>query len=282
LKNLQAQGKIPPRAWIAGNHDLGLGGEIPLEWPHFVDEAVWALKQTRALAQSEEWEQFSQMVALLASLPTYTASPQAGVWLMHGRIQINGQGRIDQQSNVCGAHSYIKDRRSSGVVERAWEAMKHLTTNETDQPWLILAGHTHCPLLLRRFGEHNWRNSAANPGQPAQAVRWPLGCPKCGPAGPCTSRRGWEEPVSLDPSRPALVNPGSVGQPRDGCPAASYIILDLAQRQARVTFKRIGYDVRATQDHLARLARRQSDNELSAEDLDRYVVPLRCRLEKGV
>ena len=42
-----------------------------------------------------------------------------------------------------------------------------------------------------------------------------------------------------------LVNPGSVGQPRDGDPRASYALLDVAA--ATVTFERVAYDVRETQ-----------------------------------
>jgi diadenosine tetraphosphatase ApaH/serine/threonine PP2A family protein phosphatase len=45
--------------------------------------------------------------------------------------------------------------------------------------------------------------------------------------------------------RRALVNPGSVGQPRDGIPAASYLILDPAA--GRMTWHRVAYDVAAVQ-----------------------------------
>jgi len=42
-----------------------------------------------------------------------------------------------------------------------------------------------------------------------------------------------------------LLNPGSVGQPRDGDPRAAYLILDLDHRRA--TFHRVEYDVERTQ-----------------------------------
>lgn len=42
----------------------------------------------------------------------------------------------------------------------------------------------------------------------------------------------------------ALLNPGSVGQPRDGDPRAAYGVLDTAART--VTFERVAYDVQAT------------------------------------
>ena len=43
----------------------------------------------------------------------------------------------------------------------------------------------------------------------------------------------------------ALLNPGSVGQPRDGDPRAAYLLLDLDARRA--TFRRVEYDVEQTQ-----------------------------------
>jgi predicted phosphodiesterase len=46
-------------------------------------------------------------------------------------------------------------------------------------------------------------------------------------------------------SRRALVNPGSVGQPRDGNPEASYMVLDPGAGQ--VTWHRAAYDVGAVQ-----------------------------------
>jgi diadenosine tetraphosphatase ApaH/serine/threonine PP2A family protein phosphatase len=50
--------------------------------------------------------------------------------------------------------------------------------------------------------------------------------------------------VTLD-ERPALLNPGSVGQPRDGNPLASYLVLDTERREAR--WGRTPYDIAATQ-----------------------------------
>jgi diadenosine tetraphosphatase ApaH/serine/threonine PP2A family protein phosphatase len=42
-----------------------------------------------------------------------------------------------------------------------------------------------------------------------------------------------------------LLNPGSVGQPRDGDPKAAWLLLDLAAKQA--SFRRVPYDVARTQ-----------------------------------
>jgi diadenosine tetraphosphatase ApaH/serine/threonine PP2A family protein phosphatase len=43
----------------------------------------------------------------------------------------------------------------------------------------------------------------------------------------------------------ALLNPGSVGQPRDGDPRAAYLVLDLDARRA--SFRRVEYDIGRTQ-----------------------------------
>ena len=50
--------------------------------------------------------------------------------------------------------------------------------------------------------------------------------------------------VRLDDRR-ALLNPGSVGQPRDGIPTASYLVFDPERREAQ--WGRVGYDIAGTQ-----------------------------------
>jgi predicted phosphodiesterase len=46
----------------------------------------------------------------------------------------------------------------------------------------------------------------------------------------------------------ALLNPGSVGQPRDRAPRAAYLLLDLDARRA--SFRRVEYDVERTQKEM--------------------------------
>jgi predicted phosphodiesterase len=61
-----------------------------------------------------------------------------------------------------------------------------------------------------------------------------------------------------------LLNPGSVGQPRDGDPRAAWLLLDLEQRFA--TFHRVAYPIEKTQD------------EMRERDLPRALA---ARLERG-
>ncbi|HTE64909.1 MAG TPA: metallophosphoesterase family protein [Candidatus Binatia bacterium] len=97
---------------------------------------------------------------------------------------------------------------------------------------LCLHGHTHVPVI---FSAEDGRIEVV-------------------PATP-------DAPLRLNAGR-ALVNPGSVGQPRDGNPAASYLVLDTDSGTAE--FRRVSYDVGRTQQLMgevglpARLAERLS------------------------
>ena len=57
--------------------------------------------------------------------------------------------------------------------------------------------------------------------------------------------RGPAETLRLKPDQPSLLNPGSVGQPRDNDPRAAWMLWDSDERV--VNFCRTTYDVRATQ-----------------------------------
>lgn len=54
--------------------------------------------------------------------------------------------------------------------------------------------------------------------------------------------------VNLDPGKVHLINPGSVGQPRDGCNKASFALLD--SEAHKVTYFRGEYDFKLTQRHI--------------------------------
>ena len=53
-----------------------------------------------------------------------------------------------------------------------------------------------------------------------------------------------------------LINPGSVGQPRDKNPLASYAIFDTESRA--ITFKRVSYSIPKTQDKILKAGLPQS------------------------
>ena len=70
---------------------------------------------------------------------------------------------------------------------------------------------------------------------------------------PATSARSRRQVVEIDPECGYLVNPGSVGQPRDGDPRAAYALYDSGART--VTYCRAPYDVAAAQDRIRQAGR---------------------------
>lgn len=84
-------------------------------------------------------------------------------------------------------------------------------------PWpLLLVGHSHVALALRLRGTE-LEGGVASGGTElafAEGERW-------------------------------LLNPGSVGQPRDGDPRAAYLMLDL--NRGRASFRRVSYPIARTQ-----------------------------------
>jgi len=66
--------------------------------------------------------------------------------------------------------------------------------------------------------------------------------------GTCTANRFLPDVRLFLGSVRLIVNPGGVGQPRDGDPKASYAIYDSETRQIRLY--RVNYDIRSTQDRM--------------------------------
>ena len=100
---------------------------------------------------------------------------------------------------------YIQD------VETALENVPHFSSS------LCLVGHTHVPMFFALHAD--------------------------GQAQFGHMQRG--EVVQLRPGSRYILNPGSVGQPRDENPRAAYALWDTTA--ATVRFERIGYDIGATQ-----------------------------------
>jgi diadenosine tetraphosphatase ApaH/serine/threonine PP2A family protein phosphatase len=98
-------------------------------------------------------------------------------------------------------------------VTTAGVALENLALLETD---FGLHGHTHVPVAFCLGPDQRLRIVAPDPGGR----------------------------LELDGQR-ALVNPGSVGQPRDGDPDASYLILD--PEAATVTWHRVAYGIATVQ-----------------------------------
>lgn len=104
-----------------------------------------------------------------------------------------------------------------------WEYIIYTSTARTNfshfDTRYCLVGHTHTPVIFR--------------------LRNNQGKESCDVIPPTLNT-----PQQLGQER-LIVNPGSVGQPRDGNPAASYVILDLAD--LTLEYRRVAYPLEETQ-----------------------------------
>jgi diadenosine tetraphosphatase ApaH/serine/threonine PP2A family protein phosphatase len=109
---------------------------------------------------------------------------------------------------------YLNDVHVTGyVTETMLESNLRVVAASRELPKLALCGHTHVPMLGVLEGD------TARSTRLDEPFRWPKS------------------------ARAVLVNPGSVGQPRDGDVRASLVIVDLEART--VTPLRVAYDVEA-------------------------------------
>jgi predicted phosphodiesterase len=161
---------------LAGNHDLGVRGDLPLE--EFSRGAALAAKWTQNEIASETSEFLAKLepLNLDEEVGLYHASPRDPVW------------------------EYVL---SPLQAELCLDAQRHR---------VCLIGHSHVALSFMR----------------------PDGAPASGE----TRLNGEELDIATGEW---LINPGSVGQPRDGDPRAAWIELDTGNWT--VVYRRTEYDI---------------------------------------
>ncbi|HWF53818.1 MAG TPA: metallophosphoesterase family protein [Solirubrobacteraceae bacterium] len=161
---------------LAGNHDMGVRGDLPLE-------------------------QFSRGAALAAQWTQETITPQTLEYL-------NGLEPVMLEEQIGMFHASPRDP----VWEYVLSALQAELCLDAQTHRVCLIGHSHVALSFGRL-----------PGEAASGQ----------------TRTDGEE-LELKQGE-WLVNPGSVGQPRDGDPRAAWVELDLDAQTA--VYRRIDYDI---------------------------------------
>ena len=167
---------------LAGNHDLGVLGSVPLE--DFSYDAAAAALWTRGVlgASAETFLGGLVPLAEVDGVQLFHGSPRDPVW------------------------EYI-------LTDQAAAAALALTSAP-----IVLVGHSHVPLgVTIAEGELAGGHTPAGTALELGEGRW-------------------------------LLNPGSVGQPRDGDPRAAWLLLDLDGRRA--SFRRTEYAIAETQSEI--------------------------------
>lgn len=161
---------------LAGNHDLGVRGSLPLE-------------------------QFSRGAALAATWTRGVITPET-------REYLDGLEPSNLEEAVALYHASPRDP----VWEYVLSPLQAELCLDTQPDRIALIGHSHVALSFSRF-----------PGETATGETRPDG-------------------TELDLSEGEwLLNPGSVGQPRDGDPRAAWLELDLDDWTA--AYHRVDYDI---------------------------------------
>jgi predicted phosphodiesterase len=161
---------------LAGNHDLGVRGSLPLE-------------------------EFSRGAALAATWTQERISPETRAYLE----------KLEPQKTDEPVGLYHASPRDP-VWEYVLSPLQAELCLDVQAQRISLIGHSHVALSFSRF-----------PGAPATG-----------------QTRAAGEELSLIAGE-WLINPGSVGQPRDGDPRAAWLELDLDGWQA--LFRRTEYDI---------------------------------------
>ena len=125
--------------------------------------------------------------------------------------------RLEPQGSAHGVALYHGSARDPIWEYVLSDEAAFVTSALADVP-LVLVGHSHVALQIALSGEEISGGGAPD---------------------------GTE--LELDGAQ-ALLNPGSVGQPRDNDPRAAYLLLDLDAQRA--SFRRVEYDVARTQQEM--------------------------------
>ncbi len=124
---------------------------------------------------------------------------------------------------------------------------------------ICLVGHTHKPAIFRWRLQHVDERTAA----PSRATAWPPATQDNGHQSATVDYlqplEGVELALETSLDQRLIINPGSVGQPRDNDARAAYAILDLAKDTWQ--YARVPYPIELTQNQMreARLPRRLID-----------------------
>ena len=151
---------------------------------------------------------FNQLARYAASWTGEALTPENREYL---RGLPSGPILIDDLFEICHGSPFDEDHYifDGSDAQQALEA--------TERP-LCLFGHTHLPVIFYRNG--SVFDGAVPEGDPDTELR-------------------------LQPDVQYLVNPGAVGQPRDGDPRAAFAVLDSDGRT--VLLRRVGYPVEVAQ-----------------------------------
>lgn len=211
---------LSPDQWVPGNHDAGLLERLTKF--AFNEHAQQALQINRQVLEQERPDLLSWFKEAFPPPEQWVRQKSTNgalIILVHAALW-RSDGPVDHLM------VYVKPWIRF-FIWRELARLVELRSEPTEQA-ILLDGHTHIP----NFCYWDERSNAP---------------PDYGIRHVCIR---WGEELSW-PKHPTIINPGSVGQPRDGDSRASYAILDTEART--VVFHRVPYSLRNTRRVMKRL-----------------------------
>jgi predicted phosphodiesterase len=195
--------------------DYGPDSAYTIDWARTQAAAVIRGNHDRICAGLGGMDEFTPLAQASARWTMEHLSPADRNYL---RELPRGPMPVDEVLVLVHGAPYDEDEYVTNLME-AGGVFGHLAgTEHVELPHFF--GHTHLQGAFMR-----------NEGRIHQIAR-----PRAGEA---------EARIALEPGAAYLINPGAVGQPRDGDPRAAYAIFDTEERE--VVLRRVPYDVAATQ-----------------------------------
>lgn len=210
--------RVDTRGWQVGNHDACVCGLVQPALGSVRDAELSIWQDHRSQLRTERtpvgrpllWEWCRRTWTWQRTQPRLIETHQADCWLVHAALG-------EREHNVGDrSDSYIvpwQTPEQRGVRAQQFERLDALRREE--RPLVLIHGHTHIPYIAVQL----WKAEV----QPLLPIHY-------------------NRPQRLDQFPSYLINPGSVGQPRNGDAQvhAAYGILDTAA--STFEFRRVPYD----------------------------------------
>jgi predicted phosphodiesterase len=233
---------VDSKAWVMGNHDAMLADIVlPEEADSMPDSSKLMRVRVNKGAgrevisrgkfmKADDWFKTTAMpveVILLNRAALKNAPEEDAFWRKKFTAKRAKPLNIQQNGLTCvlvhGSHAdplsrYVYAWEKDILIPRELAFLKKLR-GRTRKPIVQFYGHTHVPTFVRAHevdGKFEIESERILPGQE----------------------------FHLENDYTYLINPGSVGQPRDRDQRASYLVFDSKART--VTFRRVGYDYTET------------------------------------
>lgn len=233
---------VDPDAWVMGNHDamladIVLEDELPAIAP---SDKVFRVRVNKDLGREivarglfltrDDWfKTTSKPVDVIFLNREYLRSFQEedAFWRQAFTLDRAEPKKIIRNDITCvlvhGSHTdtlsrYIYPWDTAILIPPELEQLRKLH-GESNQPAVQFFGHTHVPTFI----------AAKKVGDKFEIQ---------------AHKTTHNQTFNLEDGYYYMVNPGSVGQPRDRDQRASYLVFDTEERT--ITFRRVGYDYTAT------------------------------------